>query len=252
MSRVPLSALVPTYNEEEMLPECLASLSFADEVVVIDSGSTDRTVEIAEAAGARVVTHPFDDHARQKNRGLNSLTHDWVLLLDADERVTSDLRTEVLHLLDTGPDRAGYWIRRRNTFLGREIRGCGWQGDRVLRFFDRTRGSYEARRVHEEVRLDAPAGRLESALMHHSCRDLGVWYDKVDRYSTLGAEELAARGSRSRLSDLLLRPPARFAKQWLLRGGFRDGTEGFLLCAISAYGVFAKYAKLRDLDRDGA
>jgi glycosyltransferase involved in cell wall biosynthesis len=250
--RRPLSVLVPTYNEQEMLPECLASVAFADEIVVLDSGSDDGTVDIARAAGARVITRPFDDHARQKNWGLEQLTHDWVLLLDADERVTDPLRHEVTTHLERPPERAGYWIPRRNTFLGREIRGAGWQRDKVLRFFDRRRGRYEERVVHEEVSLDGPAGRLEHALLHHSCRDLSTWLRKTDRYAALGARELAARGRHASIVDIATRPPARFLKQWLLQGGFRDGVEGWILCGISAYGVFSKYARLLDHDRGDA
>ncbi len=249
--RRPVSVLIPTRNEEEMLPGCLESVAFADEVVVLDSGSDDRTVELAEAAGARVLTRPFDDHARQKNWGLERLTHDWVLLLDADERVTPELRAEVESHLEREPTRVGYWIPRRNTFLGREIRGCGWQRDKVLRFFDRRRGRYEERAVHEEVSLDEPAGRLDAALLHHSCRDLSTWWRKTDRYSALGAEELARRGRRGSVRDVVLRPPARFLKQWLWQGGFRDGVEGWILCSISAYGVFSKYARLLDRPGDG-
>jgi len=246
---VPLSVLVTTRNESAMIAECLRSCAFADEIVVVDSGSDDDTCELARAAGARVIAHAFEGHAQQKNWGLGQVAHDWVLILDADERVTPELREEIGHLLRDEPERRGYWIRRRNTFLGREIRGCGWQRDKVLRLLDRREGRYEVRRVHEEVRLTSPPGRMRSPLLHHTCRDLETWLGKVDRYAALGAEELAARGRRARWSDLALRPPARFLKQWLLQAGFRDGTEGLVLCALSAYGVFAKYARLRERNR---
>ncbi|MBZ0268393.1 glycosyltransferase family 2 protein [bacterium] len=244
--RTPLSVVIPTLDEAEMVGACLDSVAFADEIVVVDSGSTDVTAEIARGRGAAVLTHAFEGHAEQKNWGIAQVAHDWVLILDADERVTDELRREIEALLEGTPERRGYWIRRRNTFLGREIRGCGWQRDKVLRLFDRRAGRYAARRVHEEVRLDAEPGRLRHALLHHSCRDLTTWLGKVDRYAALGAAELAARGRRPRWSDLVFRPPARFVKQWLLQGGFRDGAEGAVLCAFSAYGVFAKYARLRD------
>lgn len=247
--RAPLSALVTTRDEAQVVGECLDSIAFADEVVVVDSGSTDDTAAIARSRGATVLTHPFEGHAEQKNWGMEQVAHDWVLILDADERVTPELRAEIETLLAGEPERRGYWIRRRNTFLGREIRGCGWQRDKVLRLLDRRAGKYAERRVHEEVRLSSEPGRLRHALLHHSCRDLTTWLAKVDRYAALGAEELARRGRKPRWSDLVLRPPARFAKQWLLQGGFRDGSEGAILCAFSAYGVFAKYARLRDHGR---
>jgi glycosyltransferase involved in cell wall biosynthesis len=241
----PLSVLIPTLDEEANLPECLAGCAFADEIVVVDSGSSDATEAIARAAGARFLAHPFESHARQKNWGLERVSHAWVLILDADERVPPDLAEEIRAVLGDGGRAAGYWIRRRSTFLGREIRGCGWQHDRVLRLFDRRRGRYEDRRVHEEVRVDGEVRELRARLRHRSCRDLSQWIAKTERYARLGAEELRARGARAAWWDLALRPPARFLKQYVLQGGFRDGVEGLILCGVSAFGVLAKYAHLR-------
>ncbi|HET9888241.1 MAG TPA: glycosyltransferase family 2 protein [bacterium] len=249
---IPLSVLVIAKNEEDNLPECLASCRFAGEVLVVDAGSADRTREIAQAAGARVVEHSFESHAKQKNWGLQQLANDWVLVVDADERVPETLALEIRALLarEAGPPRAGYWIYRRSTFLGREIRGAGWQRDRVLRFFDRRRARYAERLIHEEVELSQPpAGILHERLLHHPCRDLTSWMEKVNRYASAGAREAWSKGERATFLSLLLRPPARFAKQYVVQGGFRDGWEGLLLCAISSFGVFLKYAKLREIAR---
>ena len=242
-----LSVLIPTRNEERNLPECLASCAFADEIVVVDSGSTDGTVEVARAAGAQILVRTFDTHARQKNWALPKLAHDWVLVLDADERVTPALRNAIREALRDPGSVRGFVLRRVNTFLAREIRGCGWQHDRVLRLFDRRAGGFDDRRVHEQVRLDGETRRLEAPLLHHSCRELSEWIRKTERYAALGAEEAHGRGRRPRFGDLTVRPAARFAKQWILQAGFRDGTEGWLLCATSAYGVLLKYARLREL-----
>lgn len=239
-----LSALVIVKNEEVVLSDCLRGLAFADEVVVVDSGSTDGTIRVAESHGARVLHHTFETHARQKNWGISQLAHDWVLVVDADERVPTTLAQEIAHVLREGPPAVGYWIGRSNTFLGREIRSAGWDRDRVLRLFDRRHGAYADRRVHEEVELDAPAGRLQHRLEHHPCRDLGTWVTKSSHYARLGAEEAAARGERTSLFQILVRPSLRFVKQYILQGGFRDGREGFLLCTISAHSVFLKYAHL--------
>jgi glycosyltransferase involved in cell wall biosynthesis len=241
----PLSVLIPTRNEEANLGDCLAGVAFADEIVVVDSGSTDGTESVARAAGARFLVHPFESHARQKNWGLDQVRNPWVLILDADERVPADLAEEVRRVLRDDRRAAGYWIRRRSTFLGREIRGCGWQNDRVLRLFDRRRGRYEDRRVHEEVTVDGEVRTLSHRLLHHSCRDLSEWIAKTERYARLGAEEARRRGRRATWADLALRPPARFLKQYLLQGGFRDGVEGLVLCGVSAFGVLLKYAHLR-------
>lgn len=244
-----LSALVIAKNEEEMLDECLATLRFAAEIVVVDSGSADRTVAIAEAAGARVLRHDFETHAKQKNWGIGEVRHDWVLVVDADERVPPALAEEIVSLLASNPSAPGYWIRRRNTFLGRRIRGAGWGRDKVLRLFNRRRASYAERLVHEEVATEGLPGTLFHSLDHHPCRDLSEWVEKTNRYAMMGAKDAYARGRRAGMFAILLRPPARFLKQYVLQAGFRDGTEGFLLCVIAAFGVFLKVAKLRELGR---
>ncbi|HMB69693.1 MAG TPA: glycosyltransferase family 2 protein, partial [bacterium] len=192
----PLSVLVPTRDEESNLPDCLAGCSFADEIVVVDSGSTDGTEAVAREAGARFLVHPFESHARQKNWGLEQVSHAWVLILDADERVPPELAEEIRQVLRDDRRADGYWIGRRSTFLGREIRGCGWQNDRVLRLFDRRRGEYEDRRVHEEVRVDGDVRTLQHRLLHHSCRDLSDWIAKTERYAQLGAQEARRQGRR--------------------------------------------------------
>jgi hypothetical protein len=245
----PLSVLIPTRNEEANLPECLASCDFADEIVVVDSGSADRTVEIARAAGAVVLVHPFESHARQKNWGLERVAHDWVLVLDADERVTPALRDAIRRALASPGAPRAFRVRRRSTFLGRTIRGCGWQFDRVTRLLDRRAARFDDRRVHESAIVDGPTPMLDGVLLHHSCRDFSQWLGKVERYAALGAAEAFAQGRRPRPGDLTLRPFARFAKQWLLQAGFRDGAEGWVLCATSAFGVMLKYAHLRELSR---
>jgi glycosyltransferase involved in cell wall biosynthesis len=248
--REPLSVLVATLDEEGTLPTCLASVEFADEIVVVDSGSRDRTCEIARSYGAKVLEHPFESHARQKNWGLAQLTNAWVLALDADERVTPELGGEIARVLG-GNDKGakGYWISRDNYFLGRRIRGCGWQRDRVLRLFDRRSARYDERLVHERIELEGEVGALAHCLLHESCRDLSSWVAKTTRYATLGAEDAWARGRRARAIDLVMRPPARFLKQYFLQAGFRDGVEGGILCAVSAFGVFLKYARLLEFSR---
>lgn len=245
-----LSVLIPARDEAADLPDCLASCAFADEIVVVDSGSTDGTPDVARAAGARVLFREFDTHARQKNWALPQLLHDWVLCLDADERVTPELAADIPRALAAAGETRGFLLPRRNTFLGREIRGCGWQHDRVLRLFDRRHARFDDRRVHESVQVNGATARLAGALLHHSCRDMADWLRKTERYARLGAEEAFANGRRARAADLAIRPAARFLKQWLLQGGFRDGTEGWILCATSAYGVLLKHARLRELARD--
>jgi glycosyltransferase involved in cell wall biosynthesis len=249
--RPALSVLVTTYNEASNLPLCLAGCTFADEIVVVDSGSNDGTLDIARAHGVRILSHVYEGPAEQKNWALERVSHDWVLILDADERVTPELRDEVRAVLGSAGRRDGYWLRRRSTFLGREIRGCGWNRDRVLRLFDRRRGRYAPRRVHEEVVVDGSVGSLANPLLHHPCPDLTTWLGKVERYAHWGAEEAWTQGRRAGWCELACRPPLRFVKQYFLQQGFRDGIEGLLLCGFSAFGVFLKYARLRELGQRG-
>ena len=249
MPRLPVSAVVPTLNEEAALPACLESLAWADEVIVVDSGSTDSTAALAEKTGARVVLRPFTTYGDQRNHGASLARNDWVLCVDADERVSPELAGEIESRLGAGPDRCGYRIPRITTFAGAVIRHCGWQRDRVLCLYDRRRGAWDPRLVHERVRLEGEAGDLGAPLHHHTYRDLGSYADKSRRYAELGARELHQAGRRSGPAALLLLPAARFLKMYVLNRGFLDGMPGLVLCVIAAYGVFVKYARLWELDR---
>jgi glycosyltransferase involved in cell wall biosynthesis len=241
--REPLSVLVPTKNEETNLAACIQSARWAEEIVVVDSGSVDRTVEIARASADRVLEHEYVNSAAQKNWALPHLTHRWVLILDADERVTPALRAEMERVL-ADPGRAdGYWIRRENHFLGRPIPCAGWQRDKVLRLFDRTKGAYQPLHVHAEVVIHGRVGTLRERLAHYTYRSLDQYFEKFDRYTRWSAEDLKARGVRASLGRLLLRPWLRFLRMYLLEGGFRAGRHGLVLCWLAAFSVFTKYAR---------
>ena len=241
--REPLSVLVPTKNEEPNIESCLRSVRFADEVVVVDSGSTDRTLEIARGIADRVLTHEYVNSAAQKNWALPQLTHRWVMIVDADERVPETLRAEIERVL-ADPGRAdGYWIFRANHFFGRPIHGAGWQRDKVLRLFDRTKGAYEPLHVHAEVEIRGRVDRLESRLIHHTYRSLDQYFEKFGRYTKWSADDLKARGIRASWSRLLFRPWFRFWRMYLLEGGFRYGRRGVVLCMLAAFSVFTKYAR---------
>jgi len=239
-----LSIIIPTLNEADNIAACLESVQWADEVTVVDSFSTDSTVQICKNYGVKVIEHEYVNSAAQKNWILPQVSNRWVLIVDADERVTKPLRDEIAALLETGPACEGYWIRRRNCFMGREIRHCGWERDKVLRFFDRTRGRYEEKHVHAEVMLDGKVGFLRECLLHDSYRDFSAYLTKLDRYSDWGARQTLEKGSNLAVAKLLLRPPARFLKMYVLRLGFLDGIQGFILCSLASLSVFMKYAKL--------
>ncbi len=247
MERV--TAVVPTFNEEAKIEDCLRSARFADELVVVDCNSGDRTREIASEIADRVELHTFTGFAELKNRCLREARHRWVLLLDADERVSPGLRDEMTAVLSR-PARPGYWIPRVNHFLGKRIRGAGWGGEKVLRLVDRDRGRYPERLVHERLRLDGEAGALRGKLLHYPYESLEEYWTKFHRYAWLSAGELKKQGRGGGLFALLLRPPARFLRMYLLQMGFIDGTHGFLLCGLSALQVYTKYARLWELNRE--
>lgn len=241
--REPLSALVTTKNEARTIRACLESLRWADEIVVVDSGSTDETLAIARSIADRVLQHEYENPAAQKNWALPQLTHPWTLILDADERVTPRLRREIESVLSDPARRDGYWIYRENHFYGRPIRSAGWQRDKVLRLFDRRKGAYRPVLVHEELSLDGRAGVLSERLFHEPYRDLDHYFEKWDRYARASAEELRRRGVRASAARLLLRPWLRFARMYVLEGGFREGRRGLVLCWLAAFSVFTKYAR---------
>jgi glycosyltransferase involved in cell wall biosynthesis len=236
--------MVTTLNEARNLSDCLDSAAWADELLVVDSGSTDGTEEVARRFGARVVVHEYESAARQKNWALPLLRHPWILILDADERLSPALSEEIQSVLrDDGPC-DGYFLSRRSFFLGREIRHCGWDRDRVLRLFRAGRGKYDDRLVHESLQLDGRAGALHSPMDHYSYRTFRDYLDKLERYTQRGADDLRGAGRHASVLDLLVRPPARFLRMYLLQRGFLDGTHGLLLCTLAAGSVWLKYARL--------
>lgn len=245
MTRQRLSAVVIAKDEEDGVRACLESLAWADEVIVVDAESTDKTVPIAREFTDRVFIRPWPGFAAQKNFGVEQARGDWILSVDADEEVSPDLREEIEAVLAApGPACAGYHIPRRNLFWGRFIRHGGLYPDRQLRLFRRGRGRFVDRAVHESVEVDGTVGRLRGALVHRSYRDVADFLARADRYSTLAAEEWLRSGRPARLGDLVLRPAGRFLSMFVVHAGFLDGWRGFLLAALYAYYVFIRSAKV--------
>jgi glycosyltransferase involved in cell wall biosynthesis len=247
-----ITALVPTLDEEENLRDCLASVAWADEIFVVDSGSADRTLEIAREFGARVVQHEYVNSAAQKNWAIPQAAHAWVLLVDADERVTPELRDEIRGILAREEKFDGYWIRRANHFLGRRMNHCGWETDKVIRLFHRDKGRYQEREVHAEIDLPGPLPILRHPLLHYSFRSFRQYWRKMQLYSDWGASQLHKEGKRSGWVSIGLRPPLRFLKMYVARLGFLDGIHGLVLCMLAAFSVFLKYAKLWELGQRSA
>lgn len=244
----PVSVAIITLNEAAHLAECLESVKWAEEVVVCDSGSRDRTLEIAAGYGARTFQDAWRGFAAHKNLAVERCRYPWVLVLDADERVTPALREEIEGVLADPAARDGYLIPRRNYFLGRWIRGCGWYPDESVRLFRKERGRFAPRAVHEAVVVEGEVGRLRAPLQHYTYDSISAYLTRMDRYSTLAAQELRAANRPARIADLLGRPVWTFLRMLVLQGGWREGWRGLVLSGLSACYVFSKYAKLWELE----
>lgn len=243
--REKLSALVTSFNEEENIRECLESLSFADEILLVDSFSTDRTVEIAKSLPkVRVLQRAYGSAAAQCNWGMDQVSHPWILLLDSDERVPPELAREIGGLLDQGPPANHYSIRREAFVFGQPIRHSGFGTDEVVRFVKKGSARYPERQVHANMHPEGPTPTLASPLLHYTFRSFDHYVDRVHRYARWGAADLYRKGRRAGLLGIAFRPFWRFFRMYVVQAGFRDGVAGFVLCALSSYGVFLKWGKL--------
>lgn len=245
----PLSVCIITYNEEENLPRCLASVLFADEIVVVDSHSTDRTVEIAEQAGCRVIMQKFLGFVAQKNVAVRAASYPWVLCLDADEWLLPGAEDVILQALaDRQAEVSGYDLKRHTYYLGDWVNHSGWWPQYKLRLFDRNRGEWCGGEVHEGVRVQGRVVRLEAEIGHHSYRDIAHHLTKVNGYTTAMACSRQAQGASAvGVWTLVGRPFWRFVRMFVLRSGWKEGMRGLIIASIGAFYVFLEYAKLWEL-----
>jgi glycosyltransferase involved in cell wall biosynthesis len=244
---LPLSLCVITRDAAGELADCLASARFAGEVVVVDSGSRDDTVEIARRFGARVIERDFDGFGAQKQFAVLQAANDWVLCLDADERVSAELASSIESTIAQPRAAAAYAMARRNRFLGRWLAHGEGYPDWNVRLFDRRRARWTDDPVHEHVVCDGGVLRLSGDLLHQSAESLDMYVAKQNRYTTLQARAMHARGERASAARLVLSPLARFLRFYVVRLGFLDGVAGLVHIAIGAFASFLKYAKLRAL-----
>lgn len=253
-ARLPISVLLLARDEVADLEALLPTLDFASEVVIVcDPRGGEAVQEAGERHGARVIPHAFEGFGPQRAFALSQCREPWVLWLDADERLDEEARGALRSATAASARPAAYAIARRTWFLGAPIRYCGWQGETVTRLFPRDGASFDGAPVHEQVLLQGVdraslAGRIE----HHSYRTWAQCVAKPRRYAALGAERAWAEGRRAGMADVVLRPPLRFARQYLLQGGVLDGARGFLVCALGAWQVFLKYGELWSRERPGA
>jgi glycosyltransferase involved in cell wall biosynthesis len=244
-----LTVTVITHNESAHLQGALESVSWADEIVVIDSQSTDDTVAIARRHASRVDVRDWPGYGQQKNHAAAVASNDWILSIDADERVTPALGEEIRAVMASGPAIDGYYIPRVSHYLGRWVRSTDWYPDFHLRLYDRRKASWSGHSVHESVRTSGPTARLRHELLHYPYRDVSEHLSKIDQYTTLAAEQWHAAGRRATVLHALVHPRLAFLRNYLLRGGFRDGRVGFLVSMLNSYYVFLKYAKLMELQQ---
>ncbi len=248
LPRLALSLVVVAHDAGKELADCLASAAFASEAIVVDSGSRDDTVEIARRFGARVIMQTWLGYGPQKNFAVGQAAHDWVLCLDVDERVSVELERAIRSAMRE-PRHQAYAMARRNRFLGRWLAHGEGYPDWNVRLFDRRHARWTEDAVHEHVLADSPVGRLDGDLLHASGESLDRYLAKQNRYTTLQAEAMHARGERFSSLRLVLSPLARFVRFYVLRAGFLDGSAGLVHIAIGSFASFCKYAKLRALEQ---
>jgi len=240
-----ITATIITLNEERNIARAIESLRCADEILIVDSGSSDRTIELAQNLGVRVIEAGWRGYAAQKNWAAEQASHDWILSLDADEALSEALEAEIWNLKKTGPRFDAYTMPRLARYLGRWILHSGWHPDRKLRLYLRQKATWVGEFLHESVRVDGRIGHLESNILHFTCDSLSEHLKTLDRYTTLAAQEIVARKVKVSLLRLIFEPLWTFVKTYFIRRGFLDGLEGLTIAYMAAFYTFLKYSKAR-------
>jgi glycosyltransferase involved in cell wall biosynthesis len=240
----PVSVIVITKNEELNIRECLESVRWANEVIVVDAESSDRTVELARGYTKKIFIQPWLGFAAAKQFAVEQTRNEWILWLDADERVMPELAEEIQHLELSAHHHAAFSVARRAYFLGKWIRHSGWYPGRVVRLFHKAKARFNTASVHEGLHINGTIGHLQHDLLHYTDPHIYHYFAKYNRYTSLAADEAFSKGKRARLPGLLFRPLWQFFRMYVLKAGFRDGIEGLLLALFSSSYVFTKYAKL--------
>ena len=239
-----ITAIIPTFNEEIHIEKAIESVSFADEIIVIDSYSTDRTVELVKKYDVKLIQRVFDDFSTQKNFAISHAKNDWIYILDADERVTHELQLEILETVKSPKDFVGFYVYRTFYFLNKKIRFGGWNRDKVVRLFLKDHCKYDGNLVHETIKANGELGFFKHKLEHFSYRGFDHYISKLNQYSGLQAQQLHKQGKSVTLFHLLIKPPVRFLIHYIIRLGILDGFSGFVLASTQAYGVYTRYIKL--------
>ena len=242
-----ITATIITLNEERNIARAIESLRCCDEILILDSGSVDRTVELAKKLGARVIEAGWRGYAGQKNWAAEQAAHDWILSLDADEALSEALEAEIWNVKKNGPQYDAYTMPRLARYLGKWIFHSGWYPDRKVRLYHRSKAKWVGDVVHESVQADGSVGHLDANILHFTCESLSEHVKSLDRYTTLAAQELVARQTQIGLWRLILDPPWTFVKTYFFQRGFQDGLEGMIIAYMAAFYTFLKYSKTRNM-----
>ena len=239
-----ITAIIPTFNEETNIEAAIQSVSFADEIIVIDSDSTDRTREIAQQYNTRIIQRKFDNFSSQKNHAIEQATYKWIVLLDADERIETKLQEEIVEVVNNASNFGAFWVYRRNFLLNKEIKYSGWQNDKVVRVIHKDFCKYNGKLVHEEISSSKEIGFLKERIIHYTYKDFDSFISKKNKVAQLQALELAKKNKKVTFTKLIFKPSFRFFNHYVLRLGFLDGFQGFFIASFYFYTVFTRYVKL--------
>ena len=243
-----LTVIIPSKDESHNMEGVLESVKWADEILVVDSFSSDDTVAISRKYTDRILEHEYENSAAQKNWAIPQALHDWILLVDADERVTPELKDEIQQVLSGSPEHAGYWIKRENYFMGKRVKYGGMVGDKVIRLFTKS-ARYEDRKVHAEVIINGSVGELGGKLKHNSYKDLGHYIGKINRYSRWSAMDKNGSTGYIGFFHVIIKPGFKFFQFYILKRGFLDGFVGLVLASLSAYTILLRYIQMWELRR---
>jgi len=238
----PITAIIPTYNEADNIVDAIKSVSWADEIIVVDSFSADNTVELARPLSTRILQREYINSASQKNWAIPQAKHEWVFIHDADERVTPALRDEIKELLDMPEIRYdAFWIRRQNWFMGKRVRFSGWRRDKVIRLFRRDKCRYEEKHVHAEITTGGRIGRLRGKINHNTYKSIEHFKSKMERYAEWSARDALRRGVKPNAFHFYIKPAFRFFKHFIWQLGFLDGRRGWVIANMYAWYVRQRY-----------
>ena len=247
VDKFPVTAIIPTFNEAKNILEVIDNLNFADEIIVIDSYSTDATIELAKQKNVKIIQRKFDDFSSQKNFAIEQAGYDWIFVLDADERISPELRLEIIEKITNPQNCNGFWIPRQNYFLGKRVKFSGWQNDKVLRLFNKNKCRYNGKLVHEKIACQGKTGNFKNAIIHYTYKSYEDYLKKIFLYSNLKALELYRKKVKPNLFLTFIKPLYRFLYHYVIMLGFLDGKTGWTIAKINAKGMRKRYLKLKEL-----